>query len=221
MFHQAALDNAQTWYEHANGPHGRRISNGALYLVTGSDKGSSWANASYSGASQNHDLSLKLKVAQIGGVNVGYMYSWEHQSPVKARLGPRGDALSLRRDSGMTTAARNQCLFICGFKIVVWEPILPKSRTAIKLTSIVGATSDDILGGMKGASRLFSQGGRAGLWGRSINSGSGDAQHRLNIPANDDTVEIFPELIEVCPLCSRVSLVSLRSVISHTILQLQ
>lgn len=207
IFHQAAAVNARAWYEHANGPHGRRISNRALYLVTGSDKGSSWANASYSGASEGREISLKLKFTQIGGVNAGYSYSWEHHSPVEARFGPRGDAPIWSRNHGNVTAARNQCVFIRGFKITVREHVLlPKA--SVKLKSIIGATAEEILPRGKGEGHPFLQGRNMSYktQDHDSHSGSTGTQTRMdtyvsnvNLP-NEYSVEMFPNLLEVYSL---------------------
>ncbi|KAJ7603733.1 hypothetical protein FB45DRAFT_701851, partial [Roridomyces roridus] len=42
-----ARENAESWYQYANGARGRRLTNGSLYLVTGWEKALVWGRASF------------------------------------------------------------------------------------------------------------------------------------------------------------------------------
>ncbi|KAJ7471386.1 hypothetical protein B0H11DRAFT_2433262, partial [Mycena galericulata] len=42
-----AAANADSWYKYANGPRGRGLTNGSLYLVTGCEKSRSWGMAAF------------------------------------------------------------------------------------------------------------------------------------------------------------------------------
>ncbi|KAJ7908190.1 hypothetical protein B0H13DRAFT_1479018, partial [Mycena leptocephala] len=42
-----AAKHAESWYKYVNGPRGRGLANGDLYLVTGCEKARSWGMASY------------------------------------------------------------------------------------------------------------------------------------------------------------------------------
>ncbi|KAK7054018.1 hypothetical protein R3P38DRAFT_2501095, partial [Favolaschia claudopus] len=54
-----AARHAASWYEHVNGPRGRELKNGELYLVTGHERTVSWGMASYH--KSNCDFRLKFQ----------------------------------------------------------------------------------------------------------------------------------------------------------------
>ncbi|KAF8189171.1 hypothetical protein K438DRAFT_1676891 [Mycena galopus ATCC 62051] len=51
-----ATEHAASWYRYINGPRGRGLANGELYLVTGCEKARSWGMASYYPNNQQFDL---------------------------------------------------------------------------------------------------------------------------------------------------------------------
>ncbi|KAJ7679997.1 hypothetical protein B0H14DRAFT_2192421, partial [Mycena olivaceomarginata] len=57
-FRDYALKNAQRWYAFVNGDLERMVNNGDLYLVTGTDKSSSWSVAAFENHSEDCKVSL-------------------------------------------------------------------------------------------------------------------------------------------------------------------
>ncbi|KAJ7929701.1 hypothetical protein B0H13DRAFT_1540946, partial [Mycena leptocephala] len=47
LVREYAAAHAESWYEYVNGPRGRGLANGLLYLVTGAEKASAWGMASF------------------------------------------------------------------------------------------------------------------------------------------------------------------------------
>ncbi|KAJ7826499.1 hypothetical protein B0H14DRAFT_2517393 [Mycena olivaceomarginata] len=85
-FRNYAIKNAQRWYEFVNGSLERRVENGDLYLVTGMDKSSSWSIAAAENQSEDCNISLKLKAAQVGAVQTSYIWEWENTSSFAASV---------------------------------------------------------------------------------------------------------------------------------------
>ncbi|KAJ7838272.1 hypothetical protein B0H14DRAFT_1087659 [Mycena olivaceomarginata] len=54
-----AAKHAGCWYKYINGPRGRGLANGELYLVTGHEKAWSWGMASYYANREEFELSFK------------------------------------------------------------------------------------------------------------------------------------------------------------------
>ncbi|KAJ7430167.1 hypothetical protein FB451DRAFT_1574988, partial [Mycena latifolia] len=57
-----ATKHAASWYKYINGPRGRGLANGELYLVTGSEKAQSWGMASYYANHEEFGLAFKPTV---------------------------------------------------------------------------------------------------------------------------------------------------------------
>lgn len=55
-----ATQHAASWYNYINGPRGRGLANGELYLVTGYEKACSWGMASYYATPEEFGLAFKL-----------------------------------------------------------------------------------------------------------------------------------------------------------------
>jgi hypothetical protein len=55
-----ATQHAASWYKYINGPRGRGLANGELYLVTGYEKACSWGMASYYANPEEFGLAFKL-----------------------------------------------------------------------------------------------------------------------------------------------------------------
>ncbi|KAF8176686.1 hypothetical protein K438DRAFT_73229 [Mycena galopus ATCC 62051] len=72
---QYAEKHAESWYKYVNGPRGRELVNGNLYLVTGCEKAQSWGMASF------HDLSLQTEFLLSFGPTThadnGFRYRWQ------------------------------------------------------------------------------------------------------------------------------------------------
>lgn len=105
LYQQHAADNARIWYEHLNRSLGRRVKNGALYLITGADKCSSWGVASFAESSASQGFSLKFYVP---GTSAGASATstWITSQGVQHRSGV------VPSDS-----ETSQCIFARGFVI--------------------------------------------------------------------------------------------------------
>ncbi|KIK66670.1 hypothetical protein GYMLUDRAFT_218101 [Collybiopsis luxurians FD-317 M1] len=61
-----AGDNAESWYQFANGSLGLEAQNGSLYLITGYDKTCAWEAATFAQPEQEQHISLKFTASGIG-----------------------------------------------------------------------------------------------------------------------------------------------------------
>ncbi|KAF7354054.1 Cell division control protein [Mycena venus] len=132
IFRDYALKHAQRWYAFVNGRLHRMVGNGDLYLVTGTDKSSSWSVAALENHSEGCKISLKLKASQVGSAGTSCVWEWETADSF-ADWGPR--PLPAER-------SENQTVFIRGFKVAIRSSPLKKSAKAI---SIVDSKPSDIL----------------------------------------------------------------------------
>lgn len=178
-FRDYALKHAQRWYAFVNGDLGRMVNNGDLYLVTGTDKSSSWSVAAVENHSEDCKVSLKLKAALVGSAGTSCFWEWETANSF-ANSGPR----PLPADG---ESSENQTVFLRGFKVAIRASPLKKSAKAI---SIVDSKPSDIL--PKTGGSLFSQSrstGTGSFFRNSPPSGSGGAKG--NTESVDDGAEYF------------------------------
>lgn len=133
-FRDYALKNAQWWFAFVNGRLQRMVGNGDLYLVTGTDKSSSWSLAGVHNHSENCRVALRLKAMQVASAGTSCAWAWETSSSF-ANFGPRGGP----GDEGRT---ENQTVFLRGFKVAIRSFPLRKSATAL---SIVDSKPSNIL----------------------------------------------------------------------------
>ncbi|KAJ7719772.1 hypothetical protein B0H14DRAFT_3170564 [Mycena olivaceomarginata] len=133
-FRNYAIKHARHWYEFVNGNLERMVENGDLYLVTGMDKTSSWSIAAAENQSENSQISLKLKAAQVGAAQASYIWEWEAASSFAAS-GPR-------RPPAEESWGQNQTIFLRGYKVAIRSTPLKKSAKAL---SIVDSKPSDIL----------------------------------------------------------------------------
>jgi hypothetical protein len=159
-FRELALDHGASWYKHAREYFGRDAPSGSLCLVTGCDKSSSWAIASFSDVSEDSGISLKFTTAPVGDLTAAYRSSWDNHSPAIVRT------IDGSRDK------QNQCVFIRGFRIALREsPIVAKILGTVKLTSTPDSKSPKSPGGHISSRRSGPQSALGGQTGGS-NSGS-------------------------------------------------
>ncbi|KAF8196277.1 hypothetical protein K438DRAFT_2016830 [Mycena galopus ATCC 62051] len=106
-FRDCALKNAHHWYEFVNSDLERIVENGDLYLVTGTDKASSWSVAAVEYRFEDHG-SIASEVEPAGRSHL-----WESQlaNPV-VHSGPR-------RHAGEELWGNNQTVFLRGFKVAI------------------------------------------------------------------------------------------------------
>jgi hypothetical protein len=129
-----ALRHGLSWYKYANVNEGRMAPNGSLYLVTGCDKATAWAIASWCSEADEGEISLTFKTSQLIEGGVSYSYSYETYSPATVRVGPT-----------TPSQKKNQSIFIRGFKIAVRESPLSKVMGQVSAISIVGTRPSKIL----------------------------------------------------------------------------
>ncbi|KAJ7366214.1 hypothetical protein DFH08DRAFT_763368, partial [Mycena albidolilacea] len=122
IFRQQALRHAQRWYAFVKSL-GYMVENGELYLVTGLDNSSSWIVGAAETESQDCNISLKLKAAQIGSAGASYAWQWE-TSGAFADSGPR-------RPPGEDPSTQNQTVFLRGFRIAIRSVAWTKISQAI------------------------------------------------------------------------------------------
>jgi len=131
LFRNHAITHAHSWYKFANKDHHRRVPNGSLYLITGTDKTSSWMVGAFSGATPGDQVGLCLSAAGTIEGSTSYNYSWETTSAPVYRTGPRNrinhnnqsDMDAIHRDDtifrGDAPDNQNQCVFARGYRIML------------------------------------------------------------------------------------------------------
>jgi hypothetical protein len=178
-FRDYAIKHAQRWYAFVNGDLERMVENGDLYLVTGTDKSTSWSVAAVENHSEDCRISLKLKAAQVGSAGTSCVWEWETANSF-ADSGPR----RLPDDEW----TENQTVFLRGFKVAIRSSPLKKSAKAI---SIVHSKPSDILSKAGGFPFLQSRStSTSGLFRSSTTSGSGGASD--DEESVEDSAEYFP-----------------------------
>lgn len=109
LFRDYAIQNAESWYRHLNGPHGRNANNGSICLVTGYNKAQCWLVSSFS-RSQNSSLPFDETFEALVGNHVTTPYpslSWENYGYSEKNSGPE------------TIQNCNQCIFLRGFTVTL------------------------------------------------------------------------------------------------------
>ncbi|KAJ7167828.1 hypothetical protein C8R46DRAFT_1094262 [Mycena filopes] len=110
------ISRAENWYRHGIVHRGRRILNGSLYFVTGTEKTAAWGKATYLQLTHGSTCMHLLPTDQPN------QYYWQH-SPASATT--------------ETSASDhiNYCLFLHGFKIGLgdrtWSNVTGQSRTSL------------------------------------------------------------------------------------------
>ncbi|KAJ6492800.1 hypothetical protein C8R47DRAFT_422437 [Mycena vitilis] len=177
-FREYALKHAESWYAFVTGSLERMVDNGDLYLVTGTDKSSSWSVAAVENHSDDRTISLKLKASLVGSAGTSCVWEWETASSF-ADSGPR-------RSPG-DEETENQTVFLRGFKVAI-RPTFPK-RTAMAI-SIMDSELGEILSKPRGG-LSFSQ------LRSSMRSFFRDSAISGNGGASDNSAEYFPESSKV------------------------
>ncbi|KAJ7614021.1 hypothetical protein FB45DRAFT_1110990, partial [Roridomyces roridus] len=97
--------NAEAWYRYVNGPRGRRLPNGSLYLVTGWEKTRAWGIATFQDLATQSPFRISFT-----GANSMAEYRWSASGPARTKnsmtLPPSDEPL-------------NQTIFIHGFSIAL------------------------------------------------------------------------------------------------------
>ncbi|KAF5350304.1 hypothetical protein D9757_013195 [Collybiopsis confluens] len=127
-FRNYAIEFAQSWYQHVNGPLAREIQNGSLYLVTGYDKARAWGVACF----DDEDT-------DSGGISLDFVPKSSSAAGLKAPkywfTQCRG--ASTLSDSDDLFENRSGAVFLRGFKIAIRDSwIFPKSSEVTYISSL-------------------------------------------------------------------------------------
>jgi len=155
-FYDQALKHGVSWYEYANVTCSRMAENGSLYLVTGTDKTTSWGITAFSSSSGAREVVVKLTADQVASGSVSRSHHWEINSPDIVRTGssaevPQQDIDYNRDSAGIISAARgafaavlalvsptpcpvNQCVFARGYCISLRDSIFDALTSGHKVS---------------------------------------------------------------------------------------
>ncbi|KAJ7285226.1 hypothetical protein C8J57DRAFT_711744 [Mycena rebaudengoi] len=102
--------HADSWYKFVNGPRGRGLENGSLYLITGWEKCPSWGMASFQAVPVEDEFQLSFK--PTAGADTGYKYRWGrgNRAHRKQADAPSGAASPINQTvfvHGLTISLRN------------------------------------------------------------------------------------------------------------------
>ncbi|KAJ7700408.1 hypothetical protein B0H17DRAFT_1005535 [Mycena rosella] len=135
LFEAYALKHRQSWYSFAH--HlGLELDNGALYLVTGCDKSTSWNIATSQERSDSGMLAMKLAASECISAGVSYAWDWQRGSTAFTESGPR-------RRPGEEVWNKNQTVFFRGYKVAIQAYAFRKAL-AVKASSVTNAKPSHI-----------------------------------------------------------------------------
>ncbi|KAJ6574392.1 hypothetical protein B0H19DRAFT_1341646 [Mycena capillaripes] len=117
-----AAAHAESWYKYINGPRGRRLTYGSLYLVTGCEKAQSWGMASFH--SIGHEFQLDFKPTP--GPHSTGPYKWSGNPAQKKRF-----------DRSPINGASNQTTFIHGLSISLGTTLRARLFGTVEIREIV------------------------------------------------------------------------------------
>jgi hypothetical protein len=160
--------NAEKWYKYINGPRGRRLANGSLYLVTGHEKTATWGMASFHSVRQGFQLALK-QMWPATGLDFKYQWSGVPRNPAQTKC--TGPIVPL-----------NQTTFIHGLSISlgtgIWGRLFGSVEIHEIMESRLGSGGGNPMSRPQGSS-LFSW--SLGFWGGGAASGGehdgGESNH--------------------------------------------
>jgi hypothetical protein len=224
LFRSHAITHGISWYKFANNKLHRRLPNGSLYLITGTDKTNSWMVGAFSGVPSGDQVSLHLSVAgSVEGSN-SFTYSWATSCAPAQRTGPRKDGAdrlsqedldAIGRDDavfqGDAPDGRDQCAFLRGYRIMLNRDVTDSGEVRLDTNAlpIKDASPEDVSATTNyvpfaGSSKWNSPGGR------SAGGGSGGGQRRIGAIEGPEKksfdsqrdhgvlLESIPEHSEVC-----------------------
>ncbi|KAJ7616685.1 hypothetical protein DFH06DRAFT_107383 [Mycena polygramma] len=117
-----ATAHAQSWFEYVNGPRGRRLGSGPLYVVTGYEKPPSWGMALFHSINEDFELTFKPTLPP----NPSAPYRWTGNPCRKKSYAPPGGSL-------------NQTTFIHGLSVSLGRAALKRSFSTVKIGKIPGS----------------------------------------------------------------------------------
>ncbi|KAK7037381.1 hypothetical protein VNI00_011131 [Paramarasmius palmivorus] len=126
IFRQYACENAQKWFEYAEGCRGREFSpkvHPSLYLVTGCEKSTAWGVASFF----NRQSARKLVILPFAADKSRKAFSWGYDGQADSKCYPDAEDMDFGGESRL-----NQCVFLRGFKVS------KRSRSEIQVHDVPG-----------------------------------------------------------------------------------
>ena len=179
-FQEYASRNADNWYKYANGIRGRQARNGSIYLITGCDKSESWGVAAFTNVTRSDGFFLKFATWMT---EFGPLRFWQASSVAKTRTGP----ITANSTQGTHGRAKNQCLFLRGFRIAMGKGPTADLDAETNISRIQDIDTDDIFtaANLRSPEASPSQDNvrRSSSGGTSPCSGHGDGQD-FDIPPN-------------------------------------
>ncbi|KAJ7223501.1 hypothetical protein GGX14DRAFT_351710, partial [Mycena pura] len=171
-----AAKNAESWYRYINGTTGRRMANGELYLITGSEKTSAGGMATFQNLSPGAEFSLAFKPFPE---TTRYYFNY-------ARAQTKTFSAS-EQDGGQLT----NTVFLHGFTISLGEGILGQLFANVGISQI----SDSQSRKTQGKFFPFCDQGSSSIFPLSLNfftggGGGGDSGTRYTTPHHDDEVTL-------------------------------
>ncbi|KAJ7436201.1 hypothetical protein FB451DRAFT_194083 [Mycena latifolia] len=131
---QYAAKNAESWYKYINGERGRGLTNGALYLVTGSEKSRSWGMAAFQEVTTQAAFQLSFEPT------TGDRYRWTASGPATTKA---SGSIPVDDDP------LNQTLFIHGLSISlgtgVWGRLFKNVEVRQIVDSQLGRSSNEFV----------------------------------------------------------------------------
>lgn len=169
--------HAESWYKYVNGPRGRGLANGSLYLVTGVEKARTWGMASFHSADEGFHLAFK----PVPRPDATYQYRW---SGVPGRINPAQK--KVYDPIPISNGPLNQTTFIHGLSISVGKGIWGKLFGTVEIREI--GESHLGLGGSNGNSSSRSPGTSLFSWSLGFFGGgsiAGGKQHAQQVTTSD------------------------------------
>jgi hypothetical protein len=111
LFKSHAITHAYNWYKFANTTQYREVPNGSLYLITGTDKTSSWMVGAFSGAPPGDQVSLHLNAVGASEGSNSYNYSWANSSAPVYRTGCSNDRIDHVNQNDLDAITRDDAIF--------------------------------------------------------------------------------------------------------------
>jgi hypothetical protein len=154
-----AMTHALSWYTFAVNNLHRSIPNGSLYLITGTDKTSSWMVGAFSGAPAEDQVSLRLRPAGAHEGTTSYSYFWATASAPVYRTGPGNNIISrsnqrdlddIRQDDALFQSdapdEQNQCVFVRGYRMMLNYTLTASAgiQSVAEVLPIVDSCPEDI-----------------------------------------------------------------------------
>jgi hypothetical protein len=143
--------HAENWYKYVNGPRGRGLANGSLYLVTGWEKAQSWGMASFHDVREEFPLAFK-PTARADSTQYRWSGAYGHINPAQKKS---------YDPSPVNDGPLNQTTFIHGLSISlgkgVWGRLFGKVEICDIVESQLGsANGNPISRASSSGSSLFS-----------------------------------------------------------------